>query len=437
MSSKVSTSCNLLFVAFLFLGMSGCVVPKQNGEQQSQHNASRTLDRTLALPQQKAPPNDIQSIQLHPKGQPGRAPIVKINSQQKLVLSFDYLDSGSRQFRVEVSHRNQQWEQSPIGPSTYLDSFFQTYIQDSKSSFSQKPSYQHVEYEFPNNELRPVVSGNYLLEIYSYQDGELLFSMPFFITEDRGNVQSRVERLFAQRDDGRPLDQLFSTYRYPNFVEYPQFDLSMSFVQNQFWGRMREAGFLDTITPGELQGHVERNNAFVGNYEFKHLDLRTFNVDGRDILEYQPGFTPPKIILQRDVQNLDTNPRFPRPAANLGRPVDKRSSEYAEVEFSLETNAYIPFSANIYIVGHFNNWMINDLNKMKYDAGSQMWKGRALIKQGEYGYKYVSVQNNSIDDLALDQSFLSPQQEYLTFIYFKDPEQNFDRLLKVDRIIQQ
>lgn len=429
-------SFKLLVFLLLSLGISGCATSNQNGAQQARYNPSRNLQGTFALPQQQAPPNSIQSIQLHPEGRPGQAPVISLNSNQKLVLSFDYLGSENRQFRVEVSHRGQEWNQSPIGPSTYLDSFFQAYIQEAKSSFTQNPSYNHVEYPFPNNELRPVVSGNYLLEIYSYQGGKLLFSLPFFITENEGNIQTRVERLYAKRDDGRPLDQLFSTYKYPDFVEYPQFDLSMSFVQNQFWGRMHKADFIDTITPGELQGHIQRNNAYLGNYEFKFLDLRTFDIDGQEILEYQPGLMPPKITLRRDVQHLDTNPRFPSVASTLGLPSDDRSSNYAQVEFSLEADASISPSSDIYIVGHFNNWMINDLNKMQFDSKEQMWKGRAFIKQGQYGYKYVLVEGNNVNDLALDQSFLSPQQEYLTFIYFKDPKRNFDRLLKVDQIIQ-
>jgi hypothetical protein len=135
------------------------------------------------------------------------------------------------------------------------------------------------------------------------------------------------------------------------------------------------------------------------------------------------------------VQNLDTNPGTFSAGSNLGFPLDDRSSEYAQVEFNLETNSSISLSSDIYIVGHFNNWMINDLNKMTYDSEEQLWKGHAFIKQGEYAYKYVVIKQNRIDDLALDQSFLSPQQQYMTFIYFKDPDQNFDRLLKVDRVI--
>ena len=421
-----------ILLAFIIVG---CATSGSYEEQQSS-KSENNLEGALALDQQKAPPNDIQSIQLHPEGQPEQAPLIELNSSQKLLLSFDYLGIQNRQFRVTVDHYDKNWSQSGIGPNTYLDSFSETTVQSSNISFGQRPSYHHVEFSFPNNELEPAVSGNYLIKVYSTDDNSPLFSMPFFVTEDEGQIETNVERLFAQRNDGRPLDQLFSTYSYPGFVEYPQFDLSMSFVQNQFWGRTKQVEFLDTITPGQLRGYIERDNAFVGNYEFKHLNLQNFNVDSEQILEYQPGVTPPKVILRRDVQNLDINPKWSEAAVAKGIPDNDRNSNYAQVEFRLQTDSSIQPSSKIYIVGHFNNWMINDLNKMSFNSETQMWTGQALIKQGSYAYKYVIVRENKVDDLALDQGFLSAEQEYLTFIYFKDPNQNFDRLLKVDRIIK-
>ncbi len=406
-------------------------------EKQPPSQSENHLEGTLALNKQKASPHDIQSIQLHPEGQPGQAPILELTTSHKLLLSFDYLGTQNQQFRVTVEHYDKEWNKSGIGPNTYLDSFSETIIQSSRISFGQRPSYHHIEFSFPNNELQPAVSGNYLIKVYSTDDNNLLFSMPFFITEDEGQIETRVERLFAQRKDGRPLDKLFSTYSYPDFVEFPQFDLSMSFVQNQFWGQTKQVEFLDTITPGQLRGYIESDNAFVGNYEFKHLNLQNFDADGQQILEYQPGVTPPKVILRRDVQNLDTNPNWSEAAINIGIPNDNRNSNYAQVEFRLETADGISPSSKIFIVGHFNNWMINELNQMSFDSGKRMWTGQAFIKQGTYAYKYVNVQDNKVDNLSLDQGFLSSQQEYLTFIYFKDPDQNFDRLLKVDRLIKQ
>lgn len=435
MYSKVHFYSNIAISLVLAFALSACATSdtRQNSDSSE---PMRILEHSLALPQQQAPPNDIQSVQLYPEGQPGQAPIIDLDSSQKLVLSFDYLGTQNRQFRVTATHYNQHWEESSIGPNTYLDSFSETTIASSEMSLGQRPSYRHTTFSFPNDELRPAVSGNYMIEIHSSNNGDLLFSMPFFITENEGQIETKIERLFAQHRDGRPLHQLFSTYYYPDFVEYPQFDLAMSFVQNQFWGRTQVVNSLDTITEGELHGYLERDNAFLGNYEFKRLDLREFTADGRQILEYQPNDSLPKIILRRDVQHLDANTNLSTAEVNRGIPDDDRNSNYAEVEFSLETDDRISPSSKIYIVGHFNNWMINEDNKMHYSSEEEMWKGRALIKQGSYAYKYVIIEDNRINDLSLDQGFLSSRQEYTTFIYFDDPNDHYDRLLKVDRTVQ-
>ncbi|MGM0546263.1 MAG: type IX secretion system plug protein domain-containing protein [Bacteroidota bacterium] len=436
MYSKAPIYLNIALIILFALSTASCI-PSDSRKSQQSSESSRNLEQTLTLPQQKAPPEDIQNIQLHPEGQPGQTPVIDLNSSEKLVLSFDYLNKQNRQFRVTVKHYSQNWTESGIGPNTYLDSFSETTIQSSEVSFSQRPTYRHTKFSFPNDELRPAVSGNYMIEIYDSGNGDLLFSMPFFITEEEGQIETKVERLFTQRSDGRPLDQLFSTYHYPDFVEYPQFDLSMSFAQNQFWGRMKTVKSLDTITDGELHGYLERDEAFVGNYEFKHLNLRNFTADGRQILEYQSNDSLPRIILRRDVQNLDTDANLPKTAANRGLPDDDRNSNYAQVEFQLETDARVSPSSEIYIVGNFNNWMINERNRLHYSSSNRIWKGHALIKQGAYAYKYVNIEDNRINDLSLDQGFLSTQQEYLTFIYFEDPNNNYDRLLKVDKKTQQ
>lgn len=430
MSSKVPILFKLSGFIVLLCGIIACAVPAENTALQQQEAAHPGA----FMPEvQKPPPPEIQSVHLAPQGDPQLPPVITLNSPQKLVLSFDYLSEQNKQFRVEVSHRTQTWQESAISPSVYLDSFFQTYIQGSRESFTQQPAYQHMEYVFPNQQLKPTVSGNYLLEVYNYQDGSLLFSMPFFIVEDEGRLQTRVETIFAQRQDGRAIDQLFSTYRYPLFVEFPQFDLSISYAQNRFWGRMREAGYVNTFGQGEISGHLNRQDAFISEYEIKILDLRSFTPDGRNILEYDPSTSPPTVILQRDIQHFDTNP-FHSPPFGFGFPIDDRSSNYARVVFALETDSSVASTANIYLVGDFNNWMINDQNKMTYDHQQRLWKGEALIKQGEYAYKYVLLQNGVIDDLALDHGFLATRQQYLTFIYFKDPTYNFDRLLQVNLI---
>lgn len=419
----------ILLVIILLLN--ACAVPPPEQQPSARASGEAAFREPLALPQQQPPPQDIQSVSLHPEGNPAGAPVVTLGGNEQLVLSFDYLDNQNRQFSVEVSYRTQTWEESNLPASAYLESFFKTYIQSSEKSFTERPSYYHVEYTFPNPQLNPSQSGNYLLEVYNYEGTDLLFSLPFFISEDEGVLQTRIERLFAQRQDGRSLDQPFSTYRYPPFIDFPQFDLSLSYVPLPFWGHMRKADQVSTITPGQLTGNLNRSAAFVADRSFLSLDLTTLQADGREILEYQPAVNPPKVILQRDVQHLESTDAY-WTGSDFHSSFDERQGNYAQVAFTLETDSTVTTNADIYIVGEFNNWMIQDKNKMSYNRQTNLWEGQALVKQGQYPYTYIMTRNGALVNLFLGLSAFSIPQRYLTFIYFKDPTRNFDRLLQVE-----
>lgn len=422
----------VLILCTISLPIAGCASLETYTGEENNRKDSPTLQNRFAIAEQKAPPQEIQSVQLYKKGEIQSAPVIKLNSSEKLSLEFDYLGEGTKQFKLQVSHRSKAWEESPIPIDFYLTGFSEVYFSGGSKSFSQRPSYFYYSYEFPNSQLNFKASGNYLLSVYDYNTNELLFSLPFFVTEDKGSLETRIESIFVRRGDLRPEDQPFSRYRYPDFVEFPQFDLSYMYVQNQFWGRYRLVDNSDTSTPETVHFHLSRDRAFLGNYEFNALDLRSLSADGRQILEVKQGEIPPEVILRRDVQSFDTKPGF-APGGRFGIPTDSRSAAYAKVRFRLETAEKIPGNEKIYLVGDFNNWTISEDNRMNYDNQSGLWEGQAFIKEGEYAYKYVILKNGDIDDLSLDQGFLRTNQQYLTLVYYRDPTRNYDRLLKVEQ----
>ncbi|MDZ7715577.1 MAG: DUF5103 domain-containing protein [Balneolaceae bacterium] len=412
---------------FLALSLLGCA---SSGSIQQVNNTQNTSKDLFKLEVQQAPPNHIQSIQLYSTGSKNNPPIIALNSSQKLVLEFDHLTQSASQFKIKITHRNKDWGQSSLSPNFYLDSFNEFYFGGGLKSFSQRPSFFHYSYEFPNDQISFEVSGNYLIEVFDYQSNKLLFSLPFFITENRGQLSTRVNRLYAQRSNFRLEHQLFSRYLYPAFIENPQFNLSFSYVQNQFWGRTKTVSIFDTATPGEVNFHLGRRESFIGDFEFNALNLANIEADGKQIVEVQQDVIPPKVILRRDIENLDPPPRF-LPDPRLGLAIDDRSASYARVQFKLEADQSISGSESIYLVGDFNEWMISEKNRMKRNESSGLWEGEALIKQGFYAYKYAIVKNGAINALSLDRGFSENSQNYLTFIYYKDPSRNYDRLLKV------
>lgn len=427
---KEHITCKGLRILALTALLAGCAFIL---DEEYLENASAGFVNTFTVAPQVSPPRNIQSIQLYREGSPSNPPVIRLGGNERLILEFDYLDSMAKQFTIQIRHYSGSWEASPLNPEFYIDGFYEDYFGGGEKSFVQRPSYRHFEYTFPNQQFSINTSGNYLLSIFDAGTNELLFALPLFVSEDEGGIRTRVEKLFTRREDLREEDRLFSEYRYPEFVELPQFDLTFIYVQNRFWGRAREVRFFDTSSPGLVNFHLSQDEAFLGDYEFNTLDIRSLSVTGRRILSYEPENIPPKLILRRDVQNLSPVPAF-SPGPRFGLPIDDRNAQYANVQFQLETGAGPDSLQKIYLVGDFNRWSVNELNRMEFDSTTHLWQGNAFIKQGEYAYKYVVLEGNRIDDLALDQSYTFSRQEYFAFVYFRDPARHYDRLLKVDHI---
>lgn len=389
------------------------------------------VQNPFTVPAQVLPPDNVRSIQLYRNGNFNAPPLIKLDDGEKLTLEFDYLGTDAKQFRVDIKHFTPDWKPSNLLSNFYQKGMFQDYISEAVVSRNQKPAYTHFRYSLPNKNLGFSVSGNYMLTVYDYNSGDALFSLPFLVYEDKGKLSSSVEKLFTRQGTFHVHHQPFSRYTIPKFVEMPQFDLSYYYVQNQFWGRTQKVDIYDHATQGQVQFHLSRQEAFVGDYGFKTLDLRDMSKLGRRIRDYQPEYTPPRVILQRDVQDLDAPPPS-APGTTFGRPKSDRFSGYADVQFSLEPSARLNASDQVYLVGDFTGWALRAENRMRYDSTEALWKGRAMIKEGRYAYKYVTLSNGRIDDLRLDNMFTLTRQQYVTLVYFEDPEMHYQRLLQAD-----
>ncbi len=419
-----------LALAFL-ISMSGCKSIESN--KFINDKAYAAFSKRFVLPQSVFPSHEIQSLQLHPVGNAAAPPIITLNGSQKLLLAFDHLSDEGQQFRISISHRQQNWQKSPLSPVTFTTGFFEDYFGGGLSSFTQAPSYRHYEYRFPNERLDVTKSGNYLLSVYDSDSNKLLFRIPFFVSENKGHLSTRIQILFANQKNRGSIAQPFSRYQFPAFVTQPRFDLSFSYVPNQFWGRMRSAGNVFYAGRGFVEFHLGRRKAFAGNYNLNVLDLRAFPPHGQEIVDFIPGKTPPAVILRRDVQPFSSiaAPHL----ASIPGAIHDRQSQYMSVRFSLEPAVDVSTSAKVYLVGSFTNWAIDEQFRMYLDVSDSLWKGNALIKRGLYAYKYILLQDGRVEELST-QSFNNTPQTYLTFVYYRDPELHYDRLLKVGRTVR-
>jgi hypothetical protein len=430
-------SCSVILsilIAGLLVVFQGCKIFESDNGSRERLPEINLPQNQFTVPGQVVLADPVRSIRLNKTGNPASAPIIELDSNDQLTLQFEMLQFESSQFRVRFTHHNPDWTRSPIPPEFFIDGLYKLYLDGGRVSQGQRPQYRQYRYEFPNRDFRFTRSGNYMLRIEDQDTGYLLFSLPFFVMENRGSIASRVESLTVPRRDLRISHRPVSRYSLPDFVDQPQFDLEFYYVQNQFWGRSRRAAELDFSAPGEVHFEMDRNRPFIGDYEFLELRLDDLSLSNTQVLETRPNEIPPRLVLFDDVSGFASTGRLLQ-FGRFGNPNMSLQARYANVVFNFDGGSDLEPETEIYVVGDFNNWAIRSGNKLEYNQDTGRWQNSTIIKEGIYHYKYILMEDGEIDDLYFDDLFTRTPQEYHAFVYMRDSQRFYYRLLQVNHFI--
>lgn len=420
----------LLLLGLVLLMQACSSIPRDSYDAADYSLAQDRLTNTKAVSPQQPPAPHIRSIELF-RDRPGNPPVIVLGSVQRLTLRFDELAEAGNSFLIRLQHYNADWTESLLPSGVVTRGFRDDTISGGTPGVGQHPSFYSYSYTFPNRNLNVQVSGNFMVEVYDYVSRELLFSLPFFVTEDRGSLSAEIVEHFWETRF--PHHQVFTEYQFPEFVSMPLIDIDVHVVQNQFWGRSRLTSERDISSPGRVRLHLNREDSFPGRYEFRPLLIDDIFSISRDVIEVFPERSPPLIRLQFDVVDLDVNPR-PSRSYSFGEPRTGRNARYTEVEFNLDRPPFLDPTEDVFVIGSFTNWNLSEEQRMVYNPQEDAFSARLLIKEGRYDYTYAVVANNRLDDLRLAAFFAQTSQEYQILVYFRDQQQQFDRLLQFGTI---
>lgn len=419
-------------VILMLSQFSGCS-STLNTSSASASTGEASVNSVVLVPNQIPVPASFKSVQLYANDDQSNPPVIELNSEDHLTLSFDELTEINGQFRITFTHHSKTWALSNIPQDWYLDDIGELILGGGQVSQSRGPDYIHYEMRISLNEVQFTSSGNYLLHVTDPESGQELFSLPFFITENEGELSSTSQTLFNSGNRFMPEHRLFSTFNVPDLVEYPEFDLSFSYVQNRFWSDTRFTDSYDFNTPGTAKFDLTQSNAFPANVSYVTKNLNSFSQINTHIVEWNPGSNPPKAILKEDVVNFLNSDFGTSSTFRTYSPASSKRADYARVIFRLDGSDSLSPDNKIYILGDFNQWSAVHENKMVFDSTTGFWKNSQLLKEGTYSYQYILLDETGQIDLTSLSDNSSPNvQEYMIFVYFNDPERKFDRLLAVE-----
>jgi hypothetical protein len=420
---------NLFFLSFFLI--SGINIRAQVPD--TLPNADRVYD------------NKIRTVLLYKNGFAMSAPVMNMSTGEKLKLSFDVMDSDLKRFRYTIRHCEADWTTSAdLMIPEYIDGFQDDEIDDFAYSYNTKTIYTHYSLVFPTQNLRPKLSGNYIIIVYLDDPSNVILTRRFMVVENTGLSVAGTVHGANNVTDRFTRQQLDFTVDYGGMtINEPERELKIIITQND-----RTDNELSGVMPRFSRGSTldftdEPQCIFDGGNEFRAFDTRSLLAQSERIKKIVTD------VNRYDVYLLDD---LPRPFKNYatdkdinGRMLIKNQdhatnsdieADYAYVHFFLPFAAPLNNNGGMYILGAVTDWQVNDSSRMNYNYQRRGYEKTLFLKQGYYNYIYVFKDNKTgkTDASLIEGNHWETENEYTIWVYYHPVSAQYDRLIAVQDI---
>ena len=346
---------------------------------------------------------NIKTIIFEKTGIPLSDPVINLGSDAKLTLSFDDLDDEMIDYSYRIIHCDKNWQPSVLSESDYAGGFITDHISNYKHSFNTIQRYYHFTLEFPNENLYPLISGNYIMVVYDNSDPDkIILTRRFWVVENIASIEASIHRAteIELRNSHQEVDVKVNTSSLKIGNAYS--DAQLVIVQNNVQAMAISDLKPQFVLDKELDYNYDDVNVFQGGNEFRNFDIRTTRFKTQYIEEFSmdPMSKITTVELKADLRKGtlrystedDINGRYLIKVYE-GREGDLEG-DYLKVKFKLPVLE--PFeNGQLYLNGQFTNWEIVPEAKMQFDTENNQYYNELYLKQGYYNYEYLFVPNNS------------------------------------------
>jgi hypothetical protein len=378
----------------------------------------------------------IKSVECYNAAKQGSFPLIHFRTDEQLMLAFDDLEGRSRNYYYTLEHCDAQWNTSRLSPAEYLQSFTEDRIMDYNYSSGTIQKYIHYQVRFPNANISPKLPGNYLLKVYEDNDPtRLIITRRVYVAASNVSIGAEVvpSANVALRAQNQKLN-LQVTYAGLN-VQNPYTDIKVLAMQN---GRPQTAQLSTRptyIRGSQLIYNDISINDFAGGNEFRHFDTRTLKLNSERIARILKDTANTVLLLGDASRNedaylfqYDNNGSFF--ILNQDGHDPATDADYAYVYFNFTAPPNLP-KGDIYVTGRFNNFSLNQNNKLMYDAARNRYTLAIPLKQGvcDYQYVWVDAATNQANSKPLEGSYFETENDYQILVYYRAPGARWEELV--------
>lgn len=364
-------------------------------------------------------------------------PVLPLNKDQQLKLTFDDLSAETKNYYYTIEHMNSDWTERDAMFTEYATGFEENEIYDYESSFSAIRPYTHYELLIPNDDIQLKLSGNYLLKVYDGNKDNLILTRRFVVYEHQTIVEGQVQRAMSKNYGSTSHKIPFSVYLRDIQVNDPYTEIEVKILPNNNWFKAHE-GFQPLFIRGEQLVYKDKElNIFEAGNEYrtfftKDLSYEPIMVESIERInyDYHVKLRPDKQrrYLQYE-HHQDLNGMFYVDKANSMTP--QLDADYVNVYFTLNVETPI-LSGQVFVFGGLTNYTFSAQNVMSYNPRKKQYQLRLPLKQGYYDYQYVVLerhQNNKPDFTYIEGNKWQTENTYIVYVYHKDLLKGYHRVV--------
>ena len=380
------------------------------------------------------------AVQLMKNGTDDRYPIISLEGEQ-LKLSFDMLGAEAENYQYTIVHCDADWNLSKFNQFEYLKGMQFDNITDFRFSTNTYVKYVHYNLVFPNENMKPIWAGNYILKVFrNFDENDLVMVRRFMVIKRSAEIEATAKPATLAEFRYTRQEVQFSVGFNPSQIVNPLQDVKVVLLQNHRWSNA-----LFGLTPlfasnNKLDYSYMDKTLFNGGNEFRFFDIRNLRQFSQNVRSKRTDSVW-HVLLNIDESRAAT--QYFQYADYNGKQVifnkegnnSEVDGDYAYTSFYLSGLSGIPSDKDVYVIGEFTDWRCLPEYKMYFNRNRQRYDLEVPLKQGRYEYAYAILDENSKpDDVSIEGNHYQTENEYLILVYSRNLQFGYDELIGARRI---
>jgi hypothetical protein len=383
----------------------------------------------------------IKTIQVFREGSELSPPIIQLNSGDRLSVQFDDLDPDIKRYKFTILHCESDWSSSAdLSVADFIEGYREENIDRYEYSYNTTVRYIHFKTTFPTENMRPRLSGNYLLVVYEDDPSLVAFTARFMVVESSSVVSEGKIVQSSQIGERLSRQQIDFVVHLNGFQVFNvDREIKIVLMQNGRWDNVLQFSKPRFARTDELDYRFDESISFSGGNQFRYFDIKSLQYQSERIARIAYDTTNQVYLLADQPRTFkqytfeqDLNGNFFIKNEDHAEH-SSTEADYAWVHFYLPYPAMIT-TGTFHILGALSSWQVNNENRMYFNPAHKGYELSLFLKQGYYNYMYVLKENGKKagDESFIEGSHWETENDYTIFVYFHETGSLFDRLIAVN-----